>query len=175
MSPITQIVMLLGVSVGVPFFVLSTTGRLLQSWYWRVYGGGSPYRLYSLSNLGSFLALLAFPAVLETLLTVNSQARLWSIAYLAFAASCIYVAIRASAREIEVSPQDASAGSDAGAPPGKGSYLLWLSLSACASILFLSTTNQICQDIGVVPLASGFTHAPLGILPAFHVRNLFRA
>ena len=158
--PVIQIVMLLSVSVGLPYFVLSTTGPLLQSWYWRVYGGGSPYRLYALSNLGSFLALLAFPALLETLMTVKSQARLWSVAYFVFAGSCIYNALSASKHGIEISQEYISAGSGEGVRPGKGSYLLWVSLSACASILFLATTNQICQDIGVVPL---LWILPLGI------------
>ena len=159
-SPVAQIVWVLGISVGLPFFVLSTTGPLLQSWYWRVYGDGSPYRLYSLSNLGSFLSLLAFPALLETLLTVKSQAWLWSIAYFVFAASCVYNALRASRQAREVLQPDISAGGNEVEQPGKGSYLLWLSLSACASILFLATTNQICQDIGVVPL---LWILPLGI------------
>ena len=159
--PVMQIVMLLGVSVGLPFFVLSSTGPLLQSWYWRVYGGDSPYRLYSLSNLGSFLALLIFPALLEFFLTVKSQAWLWSIAYFVFAVSCVYIALRASQSERDVSQQDLSAVlGEESARTRKGSYLLWVGLSACASILFLATTNQICQDIGVVPL---LWVLPLGI------------
>jgi hypothetical protein len=158
--PVLQIVMLLSVSVGLPYFVLSSTGPLLQAWYWRVHGGGSTYRLYALSNLGSFLSLLAFPALLEPLLTVKTQARLWSIAYLVFAISCIYVAFKARDHETEVTQQNSSAGSEEGVRPGKGNYLLWVSLSACASILFLATTNQICQDIGVVPL---LWILPLGI------------
>jgi hypothetical protein len=158
--PVLQIVMLLGVSVGLPYFVLSSTGPLLQSWYWRVHGGGSTYRLYALSNLGSFLSLLAFPALLEPLLTVKSQAWIWSIAYFVFAINCIYNGFSASGHEREDSREESLARNDEGARPGKGSYLLWLSLSACASILFLATTNQICQDIGVVPL---LWILPLGI------------
>ena len=102
--PVLQIVVLLGVSVGLPFFVLSSTGPLLQAWYWRVYGSGSTYRLYSLSNLGSFLSLLAFPALLEPGLTLQSQAWLWSSAYLLFAMSCMYSALqgmKSSNREID--------------------------------------------------------------------------
>jgi hypothetical protein len=160
--PVLQIVTLLSVSVGLPFFVLSTTGPLLQVWYWRVSGSGSPYRLYSLSNLGSFLSLLAFPVLLEPGLTLKSQAWLWSSAYLVFAISCMYSAWRGveSSRQEIASQEVVSTESAEGARPGKGRYLLWGSLSACASILFLATTNQICQDIGVVPL---LWIVPLGI------------
>ena len=159
--PVIQIITLLSVSVGLPFFVLSSTGPLLQAWYWRVYGGGSAYRLYSLSNLGSFLSLLAFPALLEPATTLNLQAWLWALAYLAFAA-CIYNASRgvASSRR-GIGSQEVNSTENAKVRrPGKESYCLWGGLSACASILFLATTNQICQDIGVVPL---LWIVPLGV------------
>ena len=151
-----------GVSVVLPFFVLSATGPLLQAWYWRVYGGASPYRLYSLSNLGSVLSLLAFPALLEPAVTLKSQGWLWALAYLVFAVSCVYNALRGvKGSWQEIGPQDTAPTEEAdGARPSKGNYLLWGSLSACASILFLATTNQICQDIGVVPL---LWIVPLGI------------
>jgi hypothetical protein len=145
-----------------PFFVLSATGPLLQAWYWRAYGSGSPYRLYSLSNFGSFLSLLAFPALLEPSLTLRSQAWLWSAGYFIFAMTCMYSAVRTAAgNPQETAAQEAPSSANAsGARPDKGKYLLWGSLSACASILFLATTNQICQDIGVVPL---LWIVPLGI------------
>lgn len=160
--PVFQIVTLLGISVGLPFFVLSSTGPLLQAWYWRMHGNGSPYRLYSLSNLGSFLSLLAFPALLEPVLTLRSQAWLWSSAYLVFAISCIFGAWRAAGSgDQTIETQEVmSSVSVADSRPAKSKYLLWGSLSACASILFLATTNQICQDIGVVPL---LWIVPLGI------------
>lgn len=160
--PAIQIVILLSVSVGLPYFVVSTTGPLLQAWYQRVHEGASPYRLYALSNLGSFLSLLAFPMLFEPRLTLKSQARLWSLAYFAFAASCILGALRGAAGNPEksVSADVGSAPSATNVRPGKESQLLWVSLSACASILFLATTNQICQDIGIVPL---LWIVPLGI------------
>lgn len=160
--PVIQIVILLSISVGLPYFVLSTTGPLLQAWYQRVHEGGSPYRLYALSNFGSFLSLLAFPVLFEPRWTLNSQARLWSLSYFVFAISCIFGAWQGIAHSPEKKvPDDISSAESAGKiPPGKWSYLLWASLSACASIVFLATTNQICQDIGVVPL---LWIVPLGI------------
>jgi len=159
--PIIQIVTLLSVSVGLPFFVLSSTGPLLQAWHWRVHGGGSAYRLYSLSNLGSFLSLLAFPVLFEPALTLNSQAWLWASAYLAFTVFVCKTSRGVASSRLEIGPQEVVSTVNAGGPrPSKGSYLLWGGLSACASIVFLATTNQICQDIGVVPL---LWIVPLGV------------
>ena len=158
--PVVQIVRLLAVSVGLPYFVLSSTGPLLQSWYCRVHEERSPYRLYALSNLGSFLSLLAFPVLFEPRLTLKSQGWLWSWAYLVFALGCICSVWQ---RVVNSHREEISQGEilvDEVARPNTKEYFLWLSLSACASIFFLATTNQICQDIGVVPL---LWIVPLGI------------
>ncbi|MFY8200147.1 MAG: hypothetical protein ACOVLE_05725, partial [Pirellula staleyi] len=60
-DPTSRILMLLTLCVGLPYFVLSTTGPLIQAWFSQAYPGRSPYRLFSLSNLGSLLALGSFP------------------------------------------------------------------------------------------------------------------
>ncbi len=160
--PIVEILSLLSVSVGLPFFVLSSTAPLLQAWYFRGRGDGSPYRLYALSNLGSFLSLLAFPVLLEPGLTLKSQAWVWFSAYLLFALSCMYNAARAAVKPAQELESDAAVPlkNSVGTGPGITRYLLWGALSACASILFLATTSQICQDIGVVPL---LWIVPLGV------------
>ena len=64
-SPLLQILMLLGVTVGVPYFALSSTGPLLQKWFSDAFEGASPYRLFALSNVGSLLALLSYPFFFE--------------------------------------------------------------------------------------------------------------
>lgn len=158
--PVWHIIVLLSISVGFPYFVLSSTGPLLQAWYRGVYGGGSTYRLYALSNLGSFLALLFYPILLEPGLTLKSQAWLWSLMFLVFVLGCAYCAFRrAGSRVPEVQRAAYNAEREVSAPggaeilpPSRWNYLLWVSLSACASIMFLATTTQICQDVGVVPL-----------------------
>lgn len=164
-NPVWHIVALLSVSVGLPYFVLSSTGPLLQSWYSKIHGG-SPYRLYALSNFGSFLALLAFPVVLEPGLRTTSQAWLWSAAFLIFVLGCAYCAYL-----LNVANTGELSGFANEPPPvaterakmsrlARWDYFLWLALSTCASIMFVATTNQICQDIGVVPL---LWILPLGI------------
>jgi len=64
-QPITRILLLLAATIGLPYFLLSTTTPLLQAWYWRRFQSAVPYRLFALSNLASLLALLGFPLLLE--------------------------------------------------------------------------------------------------------------
>jgi hypothetical protein len=167
-NPVWQIVALLSVSVGLPYFVLSSTGPLLQSWYSGIHKG-SPYRLYALSNFGSFLGLLAFPLVLEPGLRTKTQAWLWSATFLIFVLGCVYCAHlfgMASANDLsgfandDSPPLTITKESTKLLPPSRWDYFVWVGLSACASVMFLATTNQICQDIGIVPL---LWILPLGI------------
>src|SRR5262245_12474613 len=69
--PALRILCLLTAEVGLPYFVLSTTGPLVQAWFARLYPGRSPYRLYALSNFGSLAALLTYPFLFETTLMVD--------------------------------------------------------------------------------------------------------
>src|SRR5260370_8635811 len=74
---------LLAVSVGLPYFVLSTTSPLLQSWYAASGAGRFPYRLFALSNAASLAALLAYPVAIEPGLAMPRQLRRWAGGYLA--------------------------------------------------------------------------------------------
>src|ERR1019366_4301385 len=76
---------LLLVSIGLPFFILSTTGPLLQTWFARSHEGASPYRLYALSNVGSLMALVTYPFLVEPALTLKAQAIVWSLLFVGFA------------------------------------------------------------------------------------------
>src|ERR1043165_4904798 len=76
-NPTRQILALLGVSLGLPYFMLSSTGPLMQQWFSRENPDASPYRLYALSNFGSLLALLSYPFFFETHFTRRAQAMFW--------------------------------------------------------------------------------------------------
>ena len=65
-NPLLQILALLAVSVGLPYLVLASTAPLLQSWWRRLYPQRSPYRLYAVSNFGSFLGLISYPFLVES-------------------------------------------------------------------------------------------------------------
>src|SRR5205085_6372285 len=93
-DPTFQILGLLAVTVGLPYFLLSTTGPLLQAWYARQFKGAVPYRLYALSNAGSMFALLSYPVLFEPVYTTRQQATIWSVAYVGFAALCALTAFR---------------------------------------------------------------------------------
>src|SRR5580658_4639589 len=84
-DPTLRILMLLGATIGLPYFLLSSTSPLLQAWYVRRSGSGVPYRLFALSNFGSMLALLSFPFLVEPRLTSRQQAYMWSGVYVVFA------------------------------------------------------------------------------------------
>src|SRR6266702_7500021 len=71
--PVRDVIFITLLATGLPFFVLSTTGPLLQRWFARRGGDVRTYRLYSVSNLGSLLGLLAFPLLLEPLLRLKVQ------------------------------------------------------------------------------------------------------
>jgi hypothetical protein len=156
-DPLFRIVAILATAVGLPYFALSTTGPLLQAWHRRVEPDGSPYRLYAVSNFASFLVLFAFPTLLEPHLRLKMQGRLWTAGYLLFAAAgcaCAFLAARAQEQESSQAKRNASVGESGPDPhaPTAASLALWFALAATASVVFLAATNQLCQDIAVVPL-----------------------
>jgi hypothetical protein len=83
-NPTLQILGLLVVSIGLPYFMLSSTGPLVQSWFARERTNAIPYRLFALSNLGSMLALLAYPLAIEPLLSIRGQSLTWSILFVCY-------------------------------------------------------------------------------------------
>ena len=106
-----------------------------------------PYRLYSLSNAGSMLALLSYPVLVEPLLTSRQQASMWSWAYAGFLA----VAIAAGLRSWRGTDPPLSPAQDAVARPGLRLYAQWLALPACASVLLLAITNHLSQNVAAIP------------------------
>jgi tetratricopeptide (TPR) repeat protein len=93
-NPTLQILLLLAVSIGLPYFVLSATGPLVQQWFSSVKPGVSPYRLYALSNVGSLLALVSYPFYFETHFTRHTQAGLWAWGLAVYAVACGFCAVR---------------------------------------------------------------------------------
>lgn len=150
-TPVTSILWLLGMNVGLPFFVLSATGPLVQSWFSGVYPGRPPYRLYALSNVGSLAALWLFPIVLEPRLNSAGQDLLFS-AGLGIYLLCLFVASlvhdRAPLNEDDVIYPAKAAGKE---PIALRDLVLWVALPALGSMLSVAVTAQICQDVAVVP------------------------
>lgn len=152
-SPVWHILLLLVNVIGLPYFLLSTTGPLLQSWFAQSYPGRSPFRLYSLSNVGSLLALLSYPFIVEPSLKLGTQAACWTLGYIAFAMLCGWNAVRMvrDGRTAAAAPVPAVV--PVVAPDvTRGTKVLWLLLSCTASVMLLATTSQICQQVPVTPL-----------------------
>lgn len=148
-APALGILMLLARSVALPYLLLSASSPLLQAWASRDRGGAVPYRLYALSNAGSMLALISYPLLIEPWLTTRGQEFAWSGAFAGFALLCALAVVKlwrpsphAAAGPTGIAPE---------APPTRRQRLLWLALPACASTLLLAVTNQLCQEVAVVP------------------------
>ncbi len=99
-NPIWLILGLLAVSIGLPYFVLSTTSPLIQAWFARAHPGRSPYRLFALSNLASMLALLGYPFLLEPWIATRTQALGWSAGYALFVGLCTAAALKSRQRTV---------------------------------------------------------------------------
>jgi hypothetical protein len=155
-NPSWLILGMLTATIGLPYFLLSTTSPLIQAWFARTYPGRSPYRLFALSNLASMLALVGYPFLLEPWVVTRAQAWGWSIGYAGFVALCAAAGF-ASLRAIAGPPGESAAVDATGAPgddtpPSPARQLLWIALAATGSILLLAVSNHITQNVAAVPL-----------------------
>lgn len=157
---VAGILLVLVMTVGLPYLVLSTTGPLIQSWFVHVFPQRSPYRLFALSNLGSLVGLFAYPFLFEPWLKLSTQAWGWSALFLLYAlacAGCLILAIRKN--------DIAAPSTDLPSPESNSTHefesmssyqqvlrvLFWLVLAFVPSLLLVATTAQISQEVAVVP------------------------
>lgn len=163
-NPNLRLFMLLFISVGLPFFIVSTTAPLLQRWF-SVTGHVSsrdPYFLYSASNLGSIFALLSFPILLEPLITLSGQAKGWSFGYGVMAgmiSACAWTMLRSlgiGIHRLNMTKEPASQlqplNSFSRPRLLMRERVRWVVLAFAPSSLLLSVTNYITMDIAAVPL-----------------------
>src|SRR5688572_30441039 len=135
-EPTVMILGLLAATIGLPYFLLSTTSPLLQAWFWQRFRHAAPYRLFALSNFASLLALLSYPVAIEPLLTLAAQSWSWSMGYAVFALLCAATAL-ASTRSATAAPAEAAAVVEPAAAPAAGERALWVALSAMGSCMLL--------------------------------------
>ncbi len=145
-NPALLILGLLAVTIGLPYFLLSTTGPLLQAWYARNHAGAVPYRLFALSNGASLLALLSYPTLVEPRLDVQTQAWVWSGAFAVFVALCALAAWRSRGGERITEEAD-----EAPPTPAWPLRVLWIGLATAPSILLLTVTTHLTQDVAAIP------------------------
>ena len=146
-QPIARILLLLVATIGLPYFLLSTTTPLLQAWYWGRFRSAVPYRLFALSNFASLLALLGFPLLLEPVFDLKQLGWGWSVLYAGLVVLC--GATAALSRNGAPAKDPAH---QPGAPaPARAAHLWWLALSAMGSVMLLAVTNHITQNIASIP------------------------
>lgn len=172
-NPLVGILLVLFISVGLPYFILSTTGPLLQSWFALRFPGRSPYRLFALSNFASLLALIGYPTLVEPAIPLHLQGWVWSGAYVLFGVLCVLTAratrdtpptpvevptpkvqapvLGISDEPISVAPEPAPVSEEEPVAPTWRNKLAWAGLAACASILLLSITNHLTQNVAAIP------------------------
>jgi len=145
-QPIARILLLLVVTIGLPYFLLSTTTPLLQHWYWRRFHSRVPYRLFALSNLASLVALLGFPVLFEPLFDLRELGWGWSFLFVGFAFLCAgtaWISLSDSREQTIQRTQTAN--------PSTRLQLQWLGLSAMGSVMLLAVSNHVTQNISSVP------------------------
>ena len=144
------------VSIGLPFFALAANNPLLQAWFVRTGhpAGPDPYFLYASSNIGSFLALLSYPVLLEPMFTLRSQNLMWTGGYgllVLLIATCGLLLLRSPATAV-ADPQIGQTG-DASAPaPGWRLRTRWIFLASVPSGLLIAVTAHISTDVAAAPL-----------------------
>jgi hypothetical protein len=134
----------LTLAIGAPFFLLATTGPLLQYWY-GVSSAREPYKLYAISNAGSFLALIAYPFLIEPSSTLDGQEIAWAFLFCVYAVCVGYAAWKVKGGEMRAAPQ---------VPPATTwrETSLWIFYAALPSLVLLATTTEITQVIAPIPL-----------------------
>ncbi len=145
-EPITHILLLLGATVGLPYFLLASTSPLLQAWFTQARPGENPYRLFAVSNLASLIALLGYPFLVEPVFTAQQQVSLWSWLFAGFAVLCAVVTWKTPQGTAVANPEVKTD------PLKKPDIVLWLALSATGSVLLLAVTNHLTQNVASVPL-----------------------
>ncbi len=151
-DPTWLILGLLAATIGLPYFLLSTTGPLLQAWFARSFPNASNvYRLFALSNGASLIALVAYPFVVEPYVTTHQQSIGWSFGYGLFAVLCGGSALFSLRASSQAATHQAAAPAAAGPSPRAADYLLWLTLAALGSFMLIAVTNHITHDVASVP------------------------
>jgi len=149
---------LFAVSIGLPFFSLAANAPLLQAWFARTDhpSASDPYFLYAASNVGSFLALLSYPILIEPLITLTTQTWVWAAGFIVLIlliAGCGYLLWQSPDKAPTAAPATGTKSSAAEeAPPTWGNVVRWIFLAAVPSGLLVAVTAHISTDVAAVPL-----------------------
>ena len=173
-EPISRILLLLAVTVGLPYLLISSTSPLVQAWFARARPGANPYRLFAISNLASLLALIGYPIVVEPYLSNGQQVYGWSWMFAAFSLLCATLAWLTSRAQPGTRIEET--GDDSASAPTGRDIALWLALSGTGSVMLLAVTNHITQNIAAIPLLwlAPLTLYLLSFILCFEGKGLYR-
>ena len=170
--PVTTIFITLTFTIGLPFLLLGATSPLLQLWFLRANGGTIPYRLFALSNVGSLLALVAYPFAVEPNLTLKLQRTLWSLGFILYAILCAVLV-----RKTRSSQQPAASQEDQPTPQTPSlTRWLWFFLPMAAAMQLSAVTQHLTVNIAAIPLLWMLPLAAylLTFILAFEFPSLYR-
>jgi hypothetical protein len=141
------------VSIGLPFFALAANNPLLQAWFVRTGhpAGPDPYFLYASSNIGSFLALLSYPVLLEPMFSLHTQNLMWTGGYgllILLIAACGVLLLRSKA----LAAADLRTEETPAPAPSWSLRARWIFLAAVPSGLLIAVTAHISTDVAAAPL-----------------------
>ena len=154
-DPAKGILLVLGMTIAVPYILLASTSPLLQRWYSLDGSVTSTWRLYAVSNIGSLFALVSYPFLIEPYFKLNDQLMFWSGAFAAYVVLLFVISIR----RFQLSPEQKMCDSESSKASDESQVkpltaleaLIWLLLSGFASALLVATTNRIGQDVPAIP------------------------
>lgn len=159
-DPAWQILMILALSIGLPYVLISSTSPLLSHWRLLHARDAAPYRWYSLSSLGSLLGCLLYPFAIEPWIGLRTQETLWTIGYLAV---CVGLAIhvwgflrserfRANGDTLVLSAAtNSSPDNTLTSASSPWLFMMWVGLSTCSSIVLSASTSAASQAGIIVP------------------------
>lgn len=161
-DPLFRILGLLGATIGLPYFLLATTGPLMQSWFAREQASPEvaqrAYRLFALSNFASLLGLLSYPFAIEMWVSTKVQATAWSAVYVVYVVLAVAVAFRAMKPRLHYTKAPLQSGvpgeeavSTAPLAPQFHDMALWFALSALPTMLLLSVSSHVTQNVASIP------------------------
>ena len=148
-TPTWAVLKVLFFGLGFPYLILSANTPLLQQWFTSETNGAQPYRLYAISNVGSFLALISYPVLIEPFMSLDWQIKLWAIIYWLFVLLVgwiFFIVVKQNNNDRPIVP-----GQLINPKVGFFRLILWFMLSALGVILLVSTTNALTQNVPPVP------------------------
>src|SRR4051812_9716397 len=148
-NPIPWLLALLALTAGLPLFVVTSTGPLIQRWFASTThrGARDPYFLFAASNLGSLIGLLIYPLLLERTLSLHDQSRVWTLGYLLLIVLTVVCAVALWRADETAAEERATT-----IAPDRARRVRWVALAFVPSSLMLGVTAQITSEIAPIPL-----------------------